>query len=471
MMKRRRERIFWMTVVGILSITIALILLAPTALAQSNSQNNLSEEYIQELESVFYTLQNHYVDQIDPQELFEGAMKGLFETLDDPYSLYFDDEYLENLTDTTEGKYGGVGLYISVDYYDEDNPNGRLPYVRVVSPIEDTPSWRAGINAGDYIYAIEGESAEGFSTSDVSSRLRGVPGTQVNVTMLRDKTITFDLVLTREEIEIPTVKHTVINDNIAYLRIIEFTPFTSDRVEDVLEQFAALGLKKLIVDVRSNPGGLLDSVIDVADLFFSDEVVVSTRYRQSRFNQVHKASPGKKAASDMKIAVLIDRGSASASEILTGVFKDHGRATVIGETSYGKGSIQQILPLRNNQAAIKLTTGRYYTPSGKNIDKTGIEPDIEVPELKLSEEQTEAYTTLLQENRIGAFVDQNPRPSPQQVSQFMSQLQQEGLDPGERTLRLMIKRESQRRLNVPSVVDLEFDRILIRAIEFLDTNR
>jgi len=465
-MERKQERLIWILVTAILLSVLIFILFSPVVSAQTNRS---TREYMQDLEAAMYIIQNSYVDEVDSDTLFKGAMDGMFSNLNDPYSLYLDDEFLEQMTDTTKGKYGGVGLYISKDRFDPENPYGRLPYVKVVSPIEDTPGWRAGINAGDYIFAIEDESAEGFTTQDVSNRLRGTPGSDVKVTLLRDGGITFDVVLTRAEIEIPTVKSTVIDNRIAYLRIIEFTPFTEPRVEESLREFTSQGLDKLIIDVRSNPGGLLDSVVDIADLFFSGGVIVSTKYRQERQNQVHRAAPGKIVPSDMKIVILIDKGSASASEILTGALKDRNRATVIGETSFGKGSIQQMIPLNN--AAIKLTTGRYYTPDGYNIDKTGIDPDISVEEPELSDDQLQAYATLLKENRVGTFVDGNSHPSPSDIDAFISSLREEGLDPGERIVRLMIKRESERRLNRPPVVDLEFDSVLLRAVEFLDTGR
>ena len=465
-MDRKRERIIWITATAALLLALLVVLFSPIASAQTNRGRN-TQDYIRDLEAALYVIQSNYVDEVDTEVLFKGAMDGLFTNLNDPYSLYLDGSSLEQMTDTTEGKYGGVGLYISKDRFDPENPVGRLPYVKVVSPIEDTPSWKAGINAGDYIYAIEGESAEGFSTQDVSDRLRGEPGSPVNVTILRNSTFTFDVVLVREEIEIPTVKTTVINGNTGYLRIIEFTPYTEERVREGLEDFAAQGLNRLVVDVRSNPGGLLDSVVDIADLFFSGGVIVSTKYRQERQNQVHRAAPGKIVPSSTEIVVLIDRGSASAAEILTGALKDRHRATVIGETSFGKGSIQQMVPL--NDAAIKLTTGRYYTPDGISIDKTGIDPDIAVSEPELTDEQAASYAKILQENRVGTFIDENPDPSRRDVDNFILSLRSDGLDPGERVIRLMVKRESERRQNIPPVVDLEFDSVLIRALDYLET--
>lgn len=521
-MQSKGGRIAVISLVAAVVLVAATIFLSPAAHAQPAGR---TRDFVRELEWSFYSLQSNYVDEVDPsilidgardgliqlfsgegelekhlgsefyadiigeapddevfsfvtdprlqnseitsEDLFEAAINGMFAALDDPYSIYLSGEILTQMNDTTEGEYGGVGLYISKDRFDPENPNGRRPYVKVISPIENTPGWRSGINAGDYIFAIEEESAKDFTTQDVMDRLRGPPGSDVNVTVLRGEDITFTLTLTRELIEIPTVKTAVIDNETGYLRIIEFTRHTSARVEEALEEFASLGLTNLIIDVRSNPGGLLDSVVDVADNFFSGGVIVSTRYRRSRYNKIHRAAPGKIVSSDTDIVVLIDRGSASASEILTGAMKDRGRAVVIGETSFGKGSIQQLTSV--GESILKLTTGRYYTPNGENIDKTGIEPDIFVEETPLSEAQQEAYASLLQQNRVGLFIDSNPIPSENQVRSFIRLLQEEGLDPGERIIRLMIKRESQRRMNVPPVIDLEFDRVLLRALTYLET--
>ena len=467
-MKRKLERTLWISITTIFLLLTAALLLSPVASAQTGTRRR-DRDYIRNLEAALYIIQNNYVEDVDANDLFSGAMEGMLLKLDDPYSLYLDAESLTLMDDTTKGKYGGVGLYISKDRFDVENSNGSRPYVRVVAPIENTPGWRAGINASDYIFAIEGESAEGFTTQEVSKRLRGKPGTKVIVTLFRDDSFTFDVTLTRAEIEIPTVRTTLINEDIGYLRIIEFTPFTESRVKESLTEFSSGGVDKLIIDVRSNPGGLLDSVVDIADLFFSGGVIVSTRYRQSHLNQTHRASAGKVAPSSTKIVVLIDRGSASASEILTGALKDRERATIIGEKSFGKGSIQQIVPLDNS--AIKITTGRYYTPNGTSIDKLGITPDIVVTEPELSEEQLEAYAKLLQENRVSAFIDENPSPSEKQINAFINGIRSEGLDPGEKLLKLMIRREGERRLNVPPVVDLEFDSILIRAVNFLNNGQ
>lgn len=468
MAKKWEKLVFLSVLLLIFSITINSPLASADSFADSDKQ---IQEYIQDLETALYTLQEYYVDEVELDKLFKGAMGGLFAALDDPYSLYLDDDYLRSINDTTKGKYGGVGLYIVKESFDPENPYGQLPYVKVVSPIEDTPSWKAGINPGDYIYAIEGESAKDYDTRDVANKLRGRAGTSVTVTILRGENLTFDVRLTRKNIEIPTVKKTVIDNTIGYLRIIEFTPYSVPRVKEAIEEFKKENLDKLIIDVRSNPGGLLESVVKISDFFFSGGVVVSTRYRQEDQNQVHRASRRKIVSDDIEIAVLIDNGSASASEILTGALKDRNRATVIGQTSFGKGSVQQLLPYRDKNAAIKLTTGRYFTPSGNNIDKTGIEPHILVEKTELTDDQTEDLALILKEKRVANFIDEVPNPTKYQIDQFINALRAEELDPGERSLRVMIKREQNNLLKIPPVVDLDYDKALLRAIKFLKTGR
>ena len=405
-MKRKTERVLWVSVTLSLLLALTLIILAPSVSAQSSSLS--TENYLRLFETAYYLILRNYVDEVPPEQLFRGAMKGLFDSLDDPYSLYLNEDELQSLTDTTSGQFGGVGLYISKDIFDETNANGRKPYVKVVSPIEGTPAYRAGIHSGDHIYKINEKSAKDLTTDEVSNLLRGPSGTDVTVTLLRSNDIIFDVVLTRAIIEIPTVKWDYINGKTGYLRIIQFTPYTAERVEEALRDFKKNKATSVIIDVRSNPGGLLNSVVDISDFFFDNGTIVSTRSRIPGENEIFKAKTGTLVTDDMEMFVIIDNGSASASEILTGVLKDRGRATIVGQTTYGKGSVQQMLMLGNS--AIKLTMARYYTPSGVNIDKTGIEPDILVEDSELSEDDIQDYKILLEENRIGSFIDKNKKP-------------------------------------------------------------
>ena len=463
-MKRKTERVLWISLTFSLLLGLSVILLAPTVAAQSSSTS--TENYLRMFETAYYLILRNYVDEIPPETLFQGAMKGLFESLDDPYSLYLKEDELQSLTDTTSGRFGGVGLYISRDFFDEENPNGRKPYVKVVAPIEGTPAYRAGIHAGDYIYKINNESAKNLTTDEVSNLLRGVAGTDVEVTILRGNDITFNVQLTRDNIEIPTVKWDYINKETGYLRIIQFTPYTALRVEEALNSFRQKQVESVVIDVRNNPGGLLNSVVEISDFFFENGTIVSTRSRIPGENEIYKAEPGKIISDSTEIYMLIDNGSASASEILTGVMKDRGRAVIVGDTTYGKGSVQQMLMLGNS--AIKLTMARYYTPSGVNIDKTGIDPDIFVKDEELSETDIEDYKVLIEENKIGNFINENTNPDNREIEEFIGNLRNEGIRLNEQFLKIMIRNEVNRRMDEPPVFDLEFDLALQKVIELIN---
>lgn len=462
-MKRKTERALWLSIIFSLLLVLSVTFFAPTVLAQSSGRS--TENYLRMFETAYYLILRNYVDEIPPETLFEGAMKGLFESLDDPYSLYLEEEELRSLTDTTSGRFGGVGLYISKDFFDEENPNGRRPYVKVVAPIEGTPAYRAGIHAGDYIYKINDESAKDLSTDEVSNLLRGVAGTDVNVTILRGNDITFPVKLTRDNIEIPTVKWDYIDERTGYLRIIQFTPYTALRAEEALRDFTRKNVSSIVLDVRNNPGGLLSSVVEISDFFFDKGTIVSTRSRIPGESEYFEAEKGKIVPDSTEVYVLIDNGSASASEILTGVMKDRGRGVVVGNTTYGKGSVQQMLML--GDSAIKLTMARYYTPSGVNIDKTGIAPDVEVKEEELSEEDIEDYKVLIENNWIGSFIEEKSSPTARETDRFIADLRDKGIGLNDQFLRVMIRNEANRRMDEPPVFDLEFDKTLQKAVELI----
>ncbi len=469
-MKRNNERLIWAGVTSSLAILVIFLIFtvsAPSVAAQTNySYNRDVEKYMNLLKNAYYYVLNNYVEEIPPEELFKGAMDGLFESLDDPYSVYLDEQAVQSLTDTTQGKFGGVGLYISkTTIFDEDNPYGRKPFVEVVSPIEGTPAYKAGIHSGDYIFEINGETAKDLSTTEVSDLLRGQPGTPVDVTFLRGENITFEVTLNRANIEIPTVKEDMINNDIGYMRIIQFTPFTAKRIEETLKTFKRNEYKALVIDLRGNPGGLLSSVVEISDYFFNDGIIVSTKSRIEDENEIYNARRGTLVDRDIPITVLIDNGSASASEILTGALKDRDRAVVIGQTSYGKGSVQTMVGL--GESAIKLTMARYYTPSGISIDKTGIDPDVAVELPEFTEEELESYSRLIEKNTIRKFVtdsDVNSR----SINSFISELRNDDIVLTDHTLKRLINSEKNRLMDNPPVFDLQYDETLIKAIELIE---
>jgi carboxyl-terminal processing protease len=464
---KKKEKITWFSVTAFILLVICVLVFAPGVFAQQADRT--IPKYLTLFEQVFRFVHENYVDEVDPQTLFEGALKGLFESLDDPHSAYLTETDMQDLTDTTSGKFGGVGLYISKSEQkresDGELPEDFSPYVRVVAPIEDTPAAKSDIHAGDLITAIEGETTKDLTIDEVVDRLRGTPGTDVTVTLLRGREIELNVTLTRAIIEVPTAKHAMIGSDIGYVRIIQFTPLTAKKVEEAIEEFNRKSCSSLIIDVRNNPGGLLSSVVDVADLFLNGGVIVSTRSRIDSENSVFTANVSAKVPANKPAVLLIDKGSASASEILAGALKDQKRATLIGETTFGKGSVQQVKYI--GEGGFKLTMSRYYTPAGTNIDKIGIEPDVEIKEPELSDAEWESYEELLKNQTISEFVREKAPLSSREIESFVSRLKKEGNKLEERVLKRLIRNEINKTNDSPPVYDLEYDLALRKAVEMI----
>ena len=457
----RRERLVWLGVTAALVITLLVVIVPAAAFGQSSSSEQ--DRLLDMFEQVFRFVQNNYVDEVEAQKLIEGALEGMFDSLDDPHSAYLTMEEMRDLSDTTQGEFGGVGMYISKQSVPEDS---REPaYVEVISPIESTPADRAGLRSGDLIIAIEGETTEDLSIDEVVAELRGSPGSEVEITIRRGESRSFDVSLTREIIEVPTVRHAMIPENIGYIRIIQFTPYTDDRVRESVKEFENDGYESLIIDLRRNPGGLLPAVVDTADLFFSDGLVVGTRGRSPGENQRFTADNGVDVPREMPVVVLIDEGSASASEILAGALKDRDRAYLIGETTYGKGSVQQVR--RITTGGFRLTMSRYYTPSGDYIDKKGIEPDLVVQDPELSDEDLDSLARLQEQGLVEEFVSEEPSPTASQISSFIERLREQDITLSERRIRKLVRDEVQQVNDVTQVYDLEFDIVLQRAVDML----
>jgi carboxyl-terminal processing protease len=446
----------WVAVTAALCVVFVFVS-APRAEAQTKPQN--IRQYTGIIQSVFDFVQKHYVDEVDPKRLYEGAMSGLLTALEDPHSAFLGEKEMMDLSDTTQGSFGGVGLYISPV---GQGPDGKLKAVEVASPMEDTPGWRAGINPGDQIIQINDEPTDSLTMDEVLARLRGTPGGQVKLLIRRGAKLEFPVTLTRAVIEVPTTKYAMI-DKIGYLKLISFTPRTVDRAKEALSSFKERNYQGLIIDLRNNYGGLLHSAVNICDLFLDGGVVVSTKSRIPEENTVFNATRNTLVPASMPIIVLINRGSASASEIVAGALKDRGRAYLVGEKSYGKGSVQQVFPL--DKSGFKLTIARYYTPSDVNIDKIGIPPDQEVKFPQFTDQDAEKLKALISANQIPAFVEANPDATPAAIQNFAQQLNREyHLDLS--LLRLLIRNEQNRKVISP-VYDLEYDVQLQEAVKIL----
>ncbi|MDR0316555.1 MAG: S41 family peptidase [Treponema sp.] len=426
--------------------------------SSSGAQGN--RRYTSIIQNVFDFIQRHYVEEVDPQVIFEGAMNGMFNALNDPYSSFLPESEMSDLNDTTQGSFGGVGLYISKPT--GERSDGKPHYVEVASPIEDTPGWRAGINPGDLIIEINGESTDKLTMDEVLARLRGTPGVEVYLVIRRGEKLEFPVTLVRAVIEVPTAKYAMIGD-IGYLKLLTFTPYTADRARDAIADFRSKNYRSVILDLRNNYGGLLNSAVDVSSLFLDGGVVVSTKSRIPSENHVFNARRQAMIPADIPVIVLINRGSASASEIVAGALKDRGRAYLVGENTYGKGSVQQVYPLNN--VGFKITTARYYTPSDVNIDKLGIPPDREVKFPEFTDADVEHLNRLINDNKIPSFVADNPQASAARIDAFARTLEQDyKIDIS--LLKRLIRNE-QNRTQIAPVYDLEYDVQLQEAVNIL----
>ena len=326
---------------------------------------------------VFDKVHANYVLAPDEAQMIEGAIDGMLATLD-PHSSYLSPDDFRSMQDHTRGKFAGLGISVTMDI--EGPAKG---FVRVVSPIADTPADRAGIEAGDLVVAIDDEPVRGGSIDDAIKKMKGPKGTEVKLSILRgDASDTFDVTLVRDIITVPSVTSRVEEEDIGYVRINTFSEQTEKGLKKALKEFDKEidgGPLGLVLDLRSNPGGLLDQAVAVSDVFLDRGEIVSTRGRYPK-DTTRELGVSRDQFSGKPVVVLIDAGSASASEIVAGALQDRNRALILGVRSFGKGSVQTVLPLRGGvEGALRLTTARYYTPNGRSIQATGIEPDIWMP--------------------------------------------------------------------------------------------
>jgi len=340
----------------------------------SEAVDSLPFEELRTFSEVFGRIKRDYVEPVSDKKLLEGAVRGMLESLD-PHSAYLDAEHFKELKEGTTGQFGGLGIEVTME-------NG---FVKVVSPIDDTPAQRAGVKAGDLIVRLNEKPVKGMTLGEAVKIMRGEPGTDIELTIIREgEQAPLKIKITRAIIKVKSVKQRMLEKGFGYVRISSFQSRTG---ENLLEAIDALkkenkgALKGLVLDLRNNPGGVLNAAVDVSDAFLDKGLIVYTKGRIKNSEMRFNAEPDD-VLNGAPIVVLINAGSASASEIVAGALQDHHRAIIMGEKSFGKGSVQTILPTSNG-GAVKLTTARYYTPSGRSIQAEGIEPDITLPRVKL----------------------------------------------------------------------------------------
>ena len=400
-----------------LCIALSLVILSSPSIADDDNYSPLDSpsffEGLNTFTAVFSQIKQMYVDEIDDETLFNNAIRGLIEGLD-PHSSYLEPVAQSKVSESTMGKFGGLGIVIGT----------KGDYIEVVSPIDDTPAYRAGLKAGDIILQIGDQNVSQINLEEGVKLMRGAPGTTIKLTIGRPDIAPFVVEITREIITVTSAKGLLLEEGIGYLRVAQFQRPTAEVVEkiigDLVEKNEA-DLDSLIIDLRNNPGGLLDSSIDISNLFIDEPgIVVYTEGRTPSSNMSFPTKPGD-ILNGAPIVVLMNVGSASASEIVAGALQDHKRAIIMGEESFGKGSVQSMMGLQDGYG-LKLTTARYFTPSGRSIQAKGISPDIELDNISLKgDEEEESIDFSSQEKDLKNSLsaqdeDETPSEDPTELS-------------------------------------------------------
>lgn len=432
----------------------------------STHHSSGANENIQKLATAYTILLENYVDELDADKLYKAAMKGMFDSLKDQYSEYFeqDSQLGINLQDTTTGNFGGIGVTITKQ---PSSTEEKPAYVEVMSAMPGTPGAKAGILSGDYIIEINGTKTDEITMNDVLSILRGKPGTEVTIKILRGKNLVFDLKVIRAKIEVPTVKYQMLNNGIGYIQLIEFNPNSAPKILEAYDELVKKGCTKLILDLRDNPGGLLSAAIQVTSLFFESGVVTSTDGRMKNSKVTYSVDRmSRHIPTSVPVVTLINGGTASSSEILAGALKDYKRTVLVGEKTYGKGVVQMIYDLSATEA-FKFTSARYYSPTGANINGKGIPADYEVSQPTVLDSEADEFARLYAEGRLDTFAKSKPNITNNEIRAFAKQLQ------SSYNIRLEILEVAVKsRVNSYSDsinVDIEFDPQLKEAVRLLTT--
>jgi carboxyl-terminal processing protease len=396
-----------------LFIITPLLVLAPTLLlSQENSDaaadagepaaatevapGELPLDEIRTFTEVFAKVKNDYVEGVNDRKLLESAIRGMLEGLD-PHSAYLDKEAFQELQEGTSGEFGGLGIEVGL----EDG------FVKVIAPIDDTPAYRAGIKSGDLIIRLDDTPVKGMSLNDAVNLMRGKPGSELSLTIIReDNEKPINIVVVRDVIKVRSVRSRLLEPGFGYLRVTNFQTHTAEDFRSELSKLIGDGskpLKGLVLDLRNNPGGILSAAVDISDYFLDQGLIVYTEGRVSDAKLKFSAKPDD-LADKAPIVVLVNEGSASASEIVAGALQDHKRAIIMGQQTFGKGSVQTILPMPN-ESALKLTTARYYTPSGRSIQASGITPDIIIDKLKV--ENLGSNPDIVKESNLSGHLQNN----------------------------------------------------------------
>ena len=396
-----------MNINSVKAVIIALLLSGQIAYAEPAPEPEAGElpvDQIRTFAEVFAKIKKDYVEDVEDGVLLENAIKGMLEGLD-PHSSYLDEDAYMDLQEGTSGEFGGLGIEVSM----EDG------FIKVISPIDDTPAQKAGLQSGDLVIRLDETPVKGLSLNDAVSRMRGEPGTDITLTIIREGAEKpLKITITRDVIKVKSVRTQTLEPGFGYLRISHFQSRTAEDARAGVQQLKQDNngnLNGLILDLRNNPGGILSAAVSISDLFLDKGLIVYTEGRIDDSRLKFNAKPAD-ILDNAPIVVLVNAGSASASEIVAGALQDHKRGVIMGQKTFGKGSVQTVLPI-SNAAALKLTTARYFTPSGRSIQVSGIEPDVVITRVKV-ESLEEEETHIITEENLNRHLDNNTQDDTQQ---------------------------------------------------------
>jgi carboxyl-terminal processing protease len=418
---------FWVFAIGVvLFFSVSSLAISQKAAETKKAAATAKDDLYSKIELFSYTLttiQSEYVDEKTPKDLIYGSLKGMLSSLD-PHSQFMDPDEYKDLKTETQGKFGGLGIEITI----------KDSLLTIITPIEDTPAWKAGLKAGDRIVKIEKTLTRDMTLDDAVKKLRGDPGTKVNITILREKDgLIKEFEITREVIHVIDVKNPhMLDGNIAYIRLTEFREDSYNEFHNALAKLKAQGADSLIVDLRNNPGGLLNVAIKICEDFVpAGKTIVSTKGRHQGQESVAKSNNARGDYLNWPMTVLINEGSASASEIFAGAMKDNKRAVIVGTKSFGKGSVQSVIPLPDG-SGLRLTTAKYFTPSGISIHGTGITPDVVIERIEPKEDKDDDKKKEKNKDLDKIFSDvekqQNPEAPTEEKAKELEQKKKDELD-------------------------------------------
>lgn len=421
------------------------------------------------LERLYQYVEKNYLYDIDYEAVYEAMATALFDALGDRYTYYVTAEESDDYKEEVTGSYGGLGIYFTKMYLDyQDTSDESTLYAIITQVFPNTPSAKAGLRAGDMIIAIDGEDVVDFEATECSKRMKGTPGTTVSLTIKRGGSV-FTISVTREKINVPTVEYEMIKGtDTAYLRILEFSSSTYNSIASALSDLSSLGMEKLIIDLRDNPGGDVDVSLGIADMFISGSTLLSLSYKDPSRDVTYVANGFVTVSPDVEVAILVNGGTASAAEIFSSAMRDNGRAVLFGTTTYGKGVMQMISSFGTGYTSI--TTASFVGPSGNTIQEEGVEPDFVVEDVVVTDDEIDAYTEMINSNAVEEFVDENPEFNSGNISKFASENAYRGIS--EEVLLLVARNEYLYRMTYDErpLADIVYDRVCAQAYRWLQEN-